>query len=294
MLDTVVSTPSSSSKMDNTAFMHSFYVVYKADDEIHVLKLYVEQALNNKGTAEFTRAYQLKDIKKVAVLGDGVSKGKPLLSGANTATINSISELVDVVKQNDPEYKPKPLSKVVTLDGTPKVMYHGSPAQFTIFDKKKARSSGAYGSGFYFTDSQSHASTYGQQYSVYLNIRNPLQYGGGTVSREQVRQFLEAVAENEDYSIENYGTYDVDSIVQNIIGRESKTDAFKVIQEPPKKNIKKCLHFAFWCAILTQSENKVSPLRGREPYRRSIPPHERLILRRTKIWIWLRLCPAST
>lgn len=126
---------------------------------------------------------------------------------------------------------PKTASKIVDADGAPKVMYHGSPAQFTIFDKKKARSSGAYGSGFYFTDSQSHASTYGQQYSVYLNIRNPLQYGGGTVSREQVRQFLEAVAENEDYSIENYGTYDVDSIVQNIIGRESKTDAFRVIQD---------------------------------------------------------------
>ena len=75
----------------------------------------------------------------------------------------------------DWQNRPENASKIVDADGTPKVMYHGSPAQFTIFDKKKARSSGAYGSGFYFTDSQSHASTYGQQYSVYLNIRNPLQ-----------------------------------------------------------------------------------------------------------------------
>lgn len=36
---------------------------------------------------------------------------------------------------------PDEASKIVNTDGTPKVMYHGSPAQFTIFDKKKAKSS---------------------------------------------------------------------------------------------------------------------------------------------------------
>jgi len=155
---------------------------------------------------------------------------------SNVKRISSVTESRQYVRWfGDWQNRPENASKIVDADGTPKVMYHGSPAQFTIFDKKKARSSCAYGSGFYFTDSQSHASTSGQQYSVYLNIRNPLQYGGGTVSREQVRKFLEAVAENEDYSIENYGTYDVDSIVRNIIGRESKTDAFKVIREPPRK-----------------------------------------------------------
>ena len=40
-------------------------------------------------------------------------------------------------------------------------------------------------------------------------------------------------------------------------------------------------------AKINRSENKVSPLRCRDPYRRKKPPHERLILRRTKIWIWL-------
>ena len=39
-------------------------------------------------------------------------------------------------------------------DGTPKVFYHGTAAEFTEFDKKKARS-GLYGRGFYFTDSKS-------------------------------------------------------------------------------------------------------------------------------------------
>ena len=48
-------------------------------------------------------------------------------------------------------------------DGTPKVFYHGSPNEFTVFDKKKARS-GYYGRGFYFTAEKSQASVYGNVY----------------------------------------------------------------------------------------------------------------------------------
>ena len=129
--------------------------------------------------------------------------------------------------QNDPQNA----SKVVNTDGTPKVMYHGSPAQFSKFDRKKAKSSGLYGRGFYFTDSDTHAKTYGNTYSVYLNIRNPLQSAKTTASKDQVRGFLEAVAENEDYSIENYGTYYIDSILKTVMDGKSKVDAFKVIQD---------------------------------------------------------------
>ena len=218
-------------KSPNSLLMHSLYAVSDIGNGPEVLKLYVEE-MNNPGRVETAkRAYQLRNIEKAFNASVRV-QGKSLSSLTNASNaIRTVADLFAAVKRMDADFQPNSASKVVNADKTPKVMYHGSPAQFTIFDKKKARSSGAYGSGFYFTDSQSHASTYGQQYSVYLNIRNPLQYGGGTVSREQVRKFLEAVAENEDYSIENYGTYDVDSIVQNIIGRESKTDAFKVIQD---------------------------------------------------------------
>ena len=119
-------------------------------------------------------------------------------------------------------------SKIVNADGTPKVMYHGSPNDFTVFDIKKARSSGLYGKGFYFTDSASHGGTYGKLYEVYLSIQNPLTPDGSTVTRTQVRKFLEAVAENEDdYSIENYGTYDVNEILRSVY----RKDAFAVIQD---------------------------------------------------------------
>lgn len=146
-----------------------------------------------------------------------------------------VNMLVDVVTKSlqfirwfgDWQNHPKKASKIVNADGTPKVMYHGSPYQFYAFDKKKVKSSGLYGKGFYFTDSDTHAKQYGNLYAVYLDIKNPLSEGSATVTEKQIRKFLEAVAENEDYSIENYGTYDVNEILKGITSR----DAFAVITD---------------------------------------------------------------
>ena len=111
-------------------------------------------------------------------------------------------------------------SKIVDADGNLKVMHHGSPESFTVFDKKKAKASGYYGKGFYFTDSDSHAKQYGNTYDVYLNITNPLQDGTKDITKDQLRKFVEAIAENEDYGIDNYG-YDatVDSVTDSVYGK---------------------------------------------------------------------------
>lgn len=62
-------------------------------------------------------------------------------------------------------------SKIRDKEGNLQVMYHGSPETFTVFDKNKAKYGGLYGRGFYFTNSSSHASQYGSNYEVYLNIK---------------------------------------------------------------------------------------------------------------------------
>lgn len=176
--------------------------------------------------------------KNNAVTGTSGRAGEsPRLSqSTGSASANSIADDGDGVKfsarenqTTTPEFRRWfKDSKIVNPDGSPKVMYHGNPNSFTVFDIKKAKSSGLYGKGFYFTDSESHGGTYGKLYSVYLSIQNPLTPGGANVSRTQVRKFLEAVAENEDdYSIENYGTYDVNEILRNVYCK----DAFAVIQD---------------------------------------------------------------
>ena len=65
-------------------------------------------------------------------------------------------------------------SKVVNEDGTPKVMYHGSNADFTAFDKRKAKA-GVFGKGFYFTPNERVARMYGSAHvlETYVSIKNP-------------------------------------------------------------------------------------------------------------------------
>lgn len=75
--------------------------------------------------------------------------------------------------QNDPANA----SKVVNKDGTPKVMYHGTNAEFTVFDRaqgKKKVHLNVFGDGNYFTALREGASRYGANVvEAYLDIKNP-------------------------------------------------------------------------------------------------------------------------
>lgn len=113
-------------------------------------------------------------------------------------------------------------SKQLDSEGRLQVMYQGAPEEFFTFDKKKSKASNLYGRGFYFTNSADQARHYGTVRGYYLNITNPLSAKKKTISRMQMRKFLNAVAENEDYSIENYGTYDVAEVLRSVY--EGKSD----------------------------------------------------------------------
>lgn len=75
--------------------------------------------------------------------------------------------------QNDPAKA----SKVVNPDGTPKVMYHGTNAEFTVFDRaqgKKKVHLNVFGNGNHFTALREGASRYGANVvEAYLDIKNP-------------------------------------------------------------------------------------------------------------------------
>ena len=107
-------------------------------------------------------------------------------------------------------------SKQLDSEGRLQVMYQGAPDEFFTFDKKKSKASNLYGRGFYFTNSADQARHYGTVRGYYLNITNPLSATKKTISRMQMRKFLNAVAKNEDYSIENYGTYDVAEVLRSV------------------------------------------------------------------------------
>ena len=113
-------------------------------------------------------------------------------------------------------------SKVRDSDGKLKMMYRGGNEEFTVFDRKKSKYSNLYGRGFYFTDSESHAKQYGAAKEYYLNIINPVSTTESTISKQQLKKFLEAVAENEDdFSFENYGYgATVESVLTSVYSKE--------------------------------------------------------------------------
>lgn len=69
-------------------------------------------------------------------------------------------------------------SKAVDDQGRPLILYHGSPADFTVFDHRKIGQNGrSQGPGFYFTDNEQMASSYGKTMQVYVSIQKPLEIG---------------------------------------------------------------------------------------------------------------------
>ena len=121
-------------------------------------------------------------------------------------------------------------SKIVDSNGAPKVMYRGGDENIEIFDRKRSRASNLYGRGFYFTDSREHAGQYGNVQEYYLSVKNPLdaQSGAKRITQQQLRAFLEVVAEDEDYGLDNYGYgATVDSVLESLKGKSD----FDVLQD---------------------------------------------------------------
>lgn len=51
----------------------------------------------------------------------------------------SLAQLFELVKQYDDDFHSKPVHESMIENGKPKVFYHGMNAEFTEFDRKKAR-----------------------------------------------------------------------------------------------------------------------------------------------------------
>ncbi len=124
--------PSGKAKSSNSAMMHSLYVIADMGSGRELVKLYVEELndVNSDGTIK--RAYQLQNITKQQ-LNDRV-QGNTLAPSASTADTYTVSQLFDLVKRLDKNFKPNEVSKVVNADGTPRVVYHGTDSDFTVFD----------------------------------------------------------------------------------------------------------------------------------------------------------------
>ncbi|ARR00487.1 LPD23 domain-containing protein [Campylobacter porcelli] len=105
-----------------------------------------------------------------------------------------IANLANWHKDSHPATKEK--------DGSPKVFYHGTNANFDAFDINKLKGSWL-GKSFYFTDTKQKAKGYGKNVmSIYLNIKNP--YISKAIDNYG---FVKEVKEQFNVK-ENYGEFD--------------------------------------------------------------------------------------
>lgn len=178
LLDTYTSSLSSKTKLPGTAFMHSYYTVANYEGTDYLLKLFAEEAVSLKNGEIFTRAYELKDIKKVAALPNGVLSQTGGLTDGNTSTTLTVADIAAIVKKYDKSYNPKPASKVVNEDSTPKIVYHQTENEFTVFETRRegagTRDNGTP-FGIFLKSSNKDIGLRGKkQMALYARIENPL------------------------------------------------------------------------------------------------------------------------
>jgi hypothetical protein len=173
--------PEGKTKSVNSAMMHSLYAIADMGNGNELIKLYVEELndVNNDGTIK--RAYQLQNIARQQLNAKGSEK---ILAQSTAAVEYTVSQLFDLVKSYDKNFKPGNASKVVNDDGTPKVVYHGTNSDFSVFDITKSRSYDETSDydlpGFYFSENSEEAGSYGNYGEYYLDLKNP--YNGDIYS----------------------------------------------------------------------------------------------------------------
>ena len=163
-----------SAKSPNSVMMHSLYALSDSGEGIELIKLYVDEIYNPNSESTIKRAYKLNGYNKIR-LKAGSGLGINAYSTSNLTGNNyTVADLFALVKQNDKNFTPKNINlSMLEEDGTPKVFYHGTNAEFTEFDISKGRANMDI-QGAFFSPWELDAKGYGANVGAYyLNLRNP-------------------------------------------------------------------------------------------------------------------------
>jgi hypothetical protein len=202
LLDTVVSENNTNKKAKYTAFLHKLYtpIIYNSKEYLAVTT--VEEYYDESKNGVSRRAYNLKNIKIESA--DGRLEKISTSPMSDTDSTVSISDLYALVKGYDKDFKSQPSSKVVNADGSPKVVYHGTNADFWTFSlANRGKNGEKLGVGYYFVDNKSSAERYGDRViEAYLDIKKPASAEVMEISRKDWEKFLDFAIEHRDEYID--------------------------------------------------------------------------------------------
>lgn len=150
----------------------------------------IVEAAKEAGT--FSLSPEKETIRKKAV-ADGTFMKAPNGKDTNLTEDQWLSVRTEAFKNwfGDWEKDPQNASKVVDENGEPRVVYHGTYGDFTVFDKAMIGSAtdyGLWGRGFYFTNMEN--TPYGnKKLALFLNFRNPFIFNDYK-SAEEIGDYL--------------------------------------------------------------------------------------------------------
>ena len=142
------------------------------------------------------------------------------IGGYNPATQN-ISQSETDVKYSSRDSEGRELSKgqqdyfkdskIRDAEGNLKTMFHGTEADFNIFDFSQGGKNGtAEGFGIYLTDNEEVAKAYGGRIiKSYVNVTKPAMFNKKTITSAQLMKLIETTAKNQAQQMideEGYGT----------------------------------------------------------------------------------------
>ena len=108
--------------------------IVNEDGSPKILKLYVEEMYNPNESKTSKRAYKLNYIEQQQPSVGGSSNNVTLASSqATAANVHTVSDLFALVKRCDKKFSPKAASQIINEDGSPKIMYHQTDADFSVF-----------------------------------------------------------------------------------------------------------------------------------------------------------------
>ena len=179
---------------------------------------------DNIKSSEFTKIYEQKKKPSTGKIPQSTSTANNIPQSSNNVNSNTSSATkysIPINKNNTQKLdnssfsfdnKGRKLSKgqqeyfkdskARDENGNLKVLYHGTPNDFTKFSYDKLGTNGTLlGKGFYLTDDINVAKAYaskgekGKVMELYADIKKPLKWGEKSISKQQYKSFVESINE---------------------------------------------------------------------------------------------------
>lgn len=217
-------------KNDMIAFDHKLYAVGRdTSGNVALYKITVEEAYHDHKNTNERRFHNLKYIEKVATVG-GRTAGQSL-PGVSTnddiATTYTVADILSLVKTYDKDFTAAHdvSPELLNEDGTPKVFYHGTGANFTVFKSE----SGTY----WFSESTDYAEAMAEERAgkngrvgaFYLDMKNPYR------AKLPPGQFTDPGYEKPIIDKAKSGGYD-GVIIENDTDSDIEAETFYVVFSP--------------------------------------------------------------